>query len=507
MKTTLAALGVALVLLPAAYGKDDKDTKAAAPAAPKKSALEMLFEQADQKLAAGDRDAALRTLREAAEQPGTAGAEAQLRLGRVLEITEVDAALDAYKAAAGSLTGAGKGEALGRMSVLQEVRITGDPAATADQAIAADEAGVWPTIALSRARSRAKKADEAKALADKAVAADGGAGASAALGFALEAQGDMSGAETAYRAAVAAEASRHEATIGLARVLRKSGRAAEAEPLLQTLLGAVPGAVDGYKESARVKSALGRAVDAMNDATIAATLADEGDADTKKLAREMAIGKAVAEARAGQADFAIQDLTALRDQNPDAADVRVGLARAYMAKRDVASASTELEKALAMAPDSGEAHFQLGYLNHVLKQDAKTALPEYEKAVALEPENTEYRTNLGAVLAELQQIERAETELGKVTATPGYQKPDAWIYLGGAYLNAKKYKEAVAALEKALALAPEVQMSNAYMAWAHFALKDAASFTKYGAKARSLGYKDARFLDNLTRVEAGEPIK
>ena len=45
------------------------------------------------------------------------------------------------------------------------------------------------------------------------------------------------------------------------------------------------------------------------------------------------------------------------------------------------------------------------------------------------------------------------------------------------------------------------------MAWSCLGLKDAANFKKYGAKARSLGYKDPTFLERLSKVEAGEAIK
>jgi tetratricopeptide (TPR) repeat protein len=294
--------------------------------------------------------------------------------------------------------------------------------------------------------------------------------------------------------------------VGLAREMRRTGRAAEAEPLLQDVLEAAPGAASAYKESARVKAALGRMDEAATDAIVAAGMV-EGDADAQKLAHEMAVEKAVGEALRGGADFAIQDLTAMREQAPKSAELAVGLARVHMVKRDAAAAGAALKEALTLAPESADAHFQLGYLTHVHKKDAAGALPELEKAVELAPENLEFRTHLGAVLSELQKFDRAEAELLKVTASPALKKPDAWIYLGGAYLNAKKYNDAVGALAKALALSPDVQMANAYMAWSYLGLKDAENFKKYGSKARALGYKDTRFLDNLGRVEGGEKIK
>src|SRR5262245_21943850 len=84
-----------------------------------------------------------------AEAPG----DAALRQGRELEARhQLDAALDAYKSAGETLSGPAKGEALARLSLLQEVRGLGDPVATAEAAVAADPEGVWPALAQARAR-------------------------------------------------------------------------------------------------------------------------------------------------------------------------------------------------------------------------------------------------------------------------------------------------------------------------------------------------------------------
>ena len=502
MRILIGLLVVALGSL-AAAADDKKDKKK--PDGKRTPGIEDALADAEQKSAAGDRAGAAELLKKAAAMPGATG-EPMLRLARMLESAhELDPAIDAYRTAADGLSGPTKGEALARLAGVLELRGVGDPITTAEAAAAADADGPWPTVALVHARVRQKKTAEAEALAQKLATSDLPAAATA-TGLVQELKGDLAGAEASFRKTLAAESGRADATLGLARVLRKGGRANEAAPLLQALLDAAPGVVEAYKESARVKVALGRAEEALGDAATAAALA-ENDPEAQPFAREIAVAKALALVRKGQTDFAVQDLSRLRDESPDAAEVRVGLARALMAKRDVAAAGAELDKAISLAPENAEAHFQLGYLNHVLKQSAAAALPAYEKAVALDPASLDYRTNLGAVLAEMQQLERAEAELTKVTSTPGYAKPDAWIYLGGAYLGAKRYKEAVSALEKALAVAPQVQMTNAYLAWSYFGLKDVANFKKYGAAARTLGYKDARFLDNLKRVEAGEPIK
>jgi tetratricopeptide (TPR) repeat protein len=81
------------------------------------------------------------------------------------------------------------------------------------------------------------------------------------------------------------------------------------------------------------------------------------------------------------------------------------------------------------------------------------------------------------------------------------------FYLGSAQLSAKKYKEAIESLNKAVAIAPKSAMAEAYLGWCYFGLKDAAGFKDHAGKARTLGWTDAQLLDRLKRVEAGEAIK
>jgi tetratricopeptide (TPR) repeat protein len=111
------------------------------------------------------------------------------------------------------------------------------------------------------------------------------------------------------------------------------------------------------------------------------------------------------------------------------------------------------------------------------------------------------------VLSDVKQYDRAIAELTKVVGSPGYAKADAWIYLGRAYLGAKRYKEAIPALEKATSLAPSSADAYASLGWCYFGLKDAEGFKKNAGKARSLGYKEPTLLQYLGRVEAGEAIK
>jgi tetratricopeptide (TPR) repeat protein len=294
--------------------------------------------------------------------------------------------------------------------------------------------------------------------------------------------------------------------VGLARVLRKTGRAAEAEPLLQQAISAAPGAIEAYKELARVKVALNRPQEARADAATAAAMA-EGDPDAQRLVGEVAVAQALADLAVGQIDMAIESLTALRDKEPNLVAARIGLAKALVAKRQPDAALVELRKAVEIEPANAEALFQLGYVNHVVKGNASAAVPFYQKALAADPGNVAYRTNLGAALTANKDFDAAVAELTKVTETPGYNRADAWIYLGQAHVGAKRYKDAIPPLEKAVAIAPNSDLANALLGWAYFGLKDATNFKKFAGQARTLGYKDPTLLQYLSRIEAGEAIK
>jgi cellulose synthase operon protein C len=476
--------------------KDDKKGKETPPAKVD------VVQEAEAKAAAGDVKGAIEDLEKAiAVEP-----RAALRVGVLREKAgELDLAIDAYKVAGEKMSGPGQGEALGRMAVLQVTRGMPEAAASAAAAVAADPEGVWPTIAMAYRRAQEGQGAEAVALAEKAVAAGGGASAKTALGRALMAKGDMAAAEAAYREALAAEPNSLMTLVGLATVLRKTGRAAEAEPMLKTAADA--GAVEAHKERARVLIALGRAEEALGEANLAAAMSPENDTDAQRLVVEVKVARSLVDVSQGQIDLAVEDLSRLVGQNPESAAAQLGLAKAQIARRDAAAALAALQKAVALDPKDAEAQYQLGFVQHMMKRDVAGALPAFEQAVALEPGNPTYRTGLGGALVEAGQLDRAIQELSKVTSAAGYTGSDAWFYLGTAHFNAKRYKESAEALEKSVAIKADNAQAEGLLAWCYVALKDTENFKKHGAAARKLGFKDADLMARLQKIEAGETFK
>src|SRR5262249_46309670 len=177
-KPWIAVLAAALLATSAAAQEKKKEEKKSG--AKTTASPDDIMKEAETKYKAGDVDGAIEDLKRAAAMDSATG-EPSLRLGRALESKfDLDLAIDAYTAGAAKLTGAAKGEALGRLSVLQDTRgMTAEAAASATAAAQADPSGAWPTIAMSRQRAREGKGDEAVGLAQKAAATEPQAAASA----------------------------------------------------------------------------------------------------------------------------------------------------------------------------------------------------------------------------------------------------------------------------------------------------------------------------------------
>ncbi len=498
MKRWSWLLVAALAVSPALGAEKKKDGKKGKAAAAQVDPLQ----EAEAKAAAGDVTGAI----EALEALVATEPRAALRLGVLRQGQgELDLAIDAYKVAGEKLTGPAQGEALGRMAVLQVTRGMPEAAASAEAAAAADPEGLWPTIAMAYRRAQDGQGAEAVTLAQKAVAAGGGVDAKSALGRALVAQGDMAGAEAAYREALASEPNGLLPLTGLAGVLRKTGRAAEAEPLLRKAVDA--GVVEAHKELARVLVALGRAGEALAEANLAAAMSSENDTEAQTLVVEVKVERALQDAAQGQVDLAVEDLTRLLEQNPQSAMAQLGLARAQILRRDADAALAALQKAIELDPKNSEAQYQLGHVQHVMKQNPAAAVAAFEQAVALEPGSELFRTSLGGALADANLLDRAVEELTKVTSTEGYSGWQAWFYLGTAHLKANRFQEGAAAFQKSLAAKPDNGQAEGLLAWCYVGLKDTDNFKLHGANAKKLGFKDPELMKRLAQVEAGETFK
>jgi Tfp pilus assembly protein PilF len=221
---------------------------------------------------------------------------------------------------------------------------------------------------------------------------------------------------------------------------------------------------------------------------------------------EVKVARALQELRGGNVALAEQDLTQLREENPESPEVRLGLAWSQLERGDNDAAIVELTKATELAPENAEAHYELGNVQLKKKSDPAAAVSPLEKAASLDPGNATYLTAYGTALVGAQQFDRAVETLTAATALPGYETAEGFFSLGQALVQLKRYTAAIPVLEKAATLAPEAAPIWATLAWAHFGLKDADNFKKAAAKAKGLGYAEPTLLNYLQELSKPDAV-
>ena len=140
-------------------------------------------------------------------------------------------------------------------------------------------------------------------------------------------------------------------------------------------------------------------------------------------------------------------------------EARLSLSNIYVLVGDIAKAEVPLEAILDEFPDDIGAKNDLGYLWADQGKNLELALRMIQDAVAADPKNRAYRDSLGWVYFRLKRYTEAIAELEKAVAgQPGEEAPDGVIYdhLADAQFAAgrvddaqKTWTKAIAAFEKA----------------------------------------------------------
>lgn len=113
--------------------------------------------------------------------------------------------------------------------------------------------------------------------------------------------------------------------------------------------------------------------------------------------------------------------------------------------------------AVAMTPESSEAHYRLAYLA-AIENDWDRAIPLLERAVELDPKNVRALVNLGVGLLRTERAADAEVMFGRaVDANPAAFR--AWFNLGVARIALGKRAEGCAAIDRALAINPRYELA------------------------------------------------
>jgi tetratricopeptide (TPR) repeat protein len=158
-------------------------------------------------------------------------------------------------------------------------------------------------------------------------------------------------------------------------------------------------------------------------------------------------------ARSGRMDEAVARYQRALELDPEysTAHGNLGVALARMGKPD--EAIPHLQRALAAKPDDAELHTNLG-LSLAMVGQFEEGVAHLEKALAVQPD-FEGEFNLARVLAAKGRFPEAIPHFEQAVKRSGGQDVAALDFLGAAYAEAGRLKEALATAQRALGLATE----------------------------------------------------
>jgi protein O-GlcNAc transferase len=201
-----------------------------------------------------------------------------------------------------------------------------------------------------------------------------------------------------------------------------------------------PVTAESLLREAQVAFAVGRAAAAHALLGRAVALAPE----RADLLRE----RARVEMTLGDVETAEESCRAALDRKPE--DVTAwNLLGEILRRTDAGAAEAAWRHALTLDPESAEASFHVGNCERQ-RGATNAAIVHYERALRSAPEHTGVLNNLGLALAAMGQIERAEACYRDLLAVDS-QHADALANLATLLHDQKRFKEAVAAYERAAA--------------------------------------------------------
>ena len=103
---------------------------------------------------------------------------------------------------------------------------------------------------------------------------------------------------------------------------------------------------------------------------------------------------------------------------------------------------SDIERALAIAPDSPEAHLALGVFHYWGRRDFDSALRALDRAIELQPSNSDSRTFRAAIYRRRGEWRRSLAEFERAAGTRSARSYGVQTELGNTYLSLRRWSEA-----------------------------------------------------------------
>ena len=277
------------------------------------------------------------------------------------------------------------------------------------------------------------------------------------LGVAKERLGDYSGAEKAYRSALAINPNLSAARENLAGVVLRTGDRRQAISILRELVEIDP-------EAATARLALGRSLLASGRVDEAIKLSQAALAvDPKNLDGYCILALAAAESNEGPRVRLLRAQAFKLDKGPKRACLHFATGLVLLKEKDKASALFEFSEAVRLDPQSHlEAWFRIAEISMEYKNFAR-AVESYETVCRMNPSNVEARINLGVALKGMGKFEEAKRAYQKALSLSSGSIPEVHFNLGVLYLkNLDNLAAAEASLRKYIDLAKPPQNAEVF---------------------------------------------
>lgn len=205
----------------------------------------------------------------------------------------------------------------------------------------------------------------------------------------------------------------------------------------------------------------GKYDDAIADYNEAISKAGQNPVQLRSLRR----GRAIALKAAGKFDAAIEDFTALLDEQPQDFAALMGRGFVHFRKGDHESAIADFGQAIELNPEDAVAWNNRGY-NHFLLGNYAQSLKDYNEAIRLVPNYALALQNQAWLLASaedesIRDVSLAVQSAGRACELTSYEDLGALTVLAAALAAAGRFEEAVGWQEKVIELTAEEHRESA----------------------------------------------